>query len=93
MSGMAERAKLPWKPQYADKYYYLEIAGLSVNEIRAISTFWCDTTTDNFRWRCGIVFRTESEALEHREAYLNAFMKRTDEPYVSLKEDGGLYEE
>ena len=87
-----EQTKLPWKPQYADKYYYLEIAGLSVDEIRAIPTFWCNTTADNFRWRCGIVFRTEKEALEKREAYLNAFMKRTTESYVSLKGDGGLYE-
>ncbi len=50
MSSMAEQTKLLWNPQYADKYYYLEISGLSVDEIRAITTFWCNTTTDNFRW-------------------------------------------
>lgn len=38
------------------------------------------------------MFRTEKEALEKREAYLKAFMKRTTEPYVALKDDGGLYE-
>lgn len=63
--GRAEIIKIPWKPKLSYMYWtYIDTdKGWGV-----ASTIWLDSIVDTCRYKCGIVFRTEEEALKNLES-------------------------
>lgn len=63
--GRAEIIKIPWKPKLSCMYWtYIDTdKGWGV-----VTTIWLDSIVDTCRYKCGIVFRTEADALANLEA-------------------------
>ena len=61
LKGDFEIIKLPWKPKCRD--YYFTIGG---NDFHIARIPWGDYCTDYMSLKCGMVFRTEAEALKER---------------------------
>lgn len=64
--GRAEIVKIPWKPKLGECYwtYYL----CHSSDWGASFSVWGDNVLDLCRYKCGIVFRTEEEALKNLES-------------------------
>lgn len=64
--GRAEIIKIPWKPELGECYwtYYLR----NDSDWGASFSVWVDNVLDLCRYKCGIVFRTEEEALKNLES-------------------------
>ena len=61
----ANIVKIPWKPTSKEVYWTYREVGKDWETLR---TWWIDSVTDNCRYKCGIVFRTEEEALKNLES-------------------------
>ena len=69
--GRAEIIKIPWKPEFSYLYWtYIDTdKGWGV-----VSTIWLNSIVDTCRYKCGIVFRTEEEALKNLESKKKEFL-------------------
>lgn len=66
----AKIIKIPWKPKNGENYWtyygtYYEADDIDWN---TSPSTWYTTPTDLCRYKCGIVFRTEEEALKNLES-------------------------
>lgn len=71
--GRAEIIKIPWKPKLGEHYwtYCLQDGskwGVSLS-------VWGDGVLDLCRYKCGVVFRTEGEALKNLESKKKEFLE------------------
>ena len=63
--GRAEIIKIPWKPKLAYTYWtYID----GDKDWGIIATVWTGSVVDTCRYKCGIVFRTEADALKNLES-------------------------
>ena len=64
--GRAEIIKIPWKPKLGECYWTYYVPDGS--DWEASFSVWGDAVLDLCRYKCGIVFRTEEEALKNLES-------------------------
>lgn len=64
--GRAEIIKIPWKPKLGECYWTYCLCPSS--DWGASFSVWGDNVLDLCRYKCGIVFRTEEEALKNLES-------------------------
>lgn len=64
--GRAEIIKIPWKPKLGECYWTYRVH--SGSDWGASFSVWGDAVFDLCRYKCGIVFRTEEEALKNLES-------------------------
>lgn len=76
-------AKIPFKPEYGDGYYYVEFgrsSDASYRDILVEGTIWTDYCMDFLNLKAGNVFRTKKEAEAHKyEVYKNLTGKEWEE--------------
>lgn len=63
LRGDVKLVKLPFEPKKGERYYSYE------NDWSVIKTSWGNDMFDLCALKCGIVFRTEKEAIEARPKY------------------------
>lgn len=61
ISGKFKIVKLPWKPKYTEEYWTFVREKFLVTQ-----SAWENTAIDFARLKCGMVFRTEAEAIKER---------------------------
>ena len=62
LKGDYEIVKLPFEPKNGEKYYVLSVVDKSV-----CCSIWVGNTTDYCYKACGNCFRTEAEAVKHKQ--------------------------
>lgn len=83
--GEYEVAKIPFKPKYGDKYYYVAFvrgSDTSYPEISDEDTIWTDNHFDFLNLRAGNVFRTHGEAESNK---YKIYRNLTGEEWKELK--------
>ena len=65
--------KLPWKPQYGDKYWYISMEGC------ALYSKWTEPINDYAMYYAGNCFETKEEALAHAPEVIEKLRRKYEE--------------